>query len=173
MYKEKVKNEEFNQDETWENFSKAIAEFLVNYKKGLKERKHLSKEDLMDEAVLRMKELEFPAETIEQFKKEGKISYVMEGGRKYPMNECDQKQIKELSQKGFLVYAAVRQCTMFGKMTAYILVSNYAEDWVLEREKLQSNTLLSYVYNHDVPGYSEFGNIIVKRLPKGLLERVF
>lgn len=174
MYIEDVEYDGLNQEEAWEKLSKAIADFFVNYKEYLKKMpKHLSDTDLMDEAVLRMKELEFSAEDIDKFKKEGKISYVMEGGSKHPINALDQKQIQGLSKKGFLVYAAVRQLTMFGKMTAYILVSNHTEDWAFERENLQSNTLLSYVYNHDVPKFSELGNIVVKRLPKGLLERVF
>lgn len=131
MYKEKeIKYDSAIQNEALEKFSKAIADFLINYKKALKKvPTHLSKEELVDEAVWRMKALGLSIETIDKFIKEGKISYVMEKGSKFPLNELDQKQIKELDEKGFLVYAAVRQLTMFGRMTAYIVVSSHSGDW--------------------------------------------
>lgn len=153
---------------------KVIKDFLADYERSIGEMpSHPSKEDLMIEAVNRMKELGFTEETIEAFKEHGEISYVMEGNHTLPLDEVDRKQIKRLSDDGFLVYAAIRSTSMFGRMTSYVLVSNFSEDWFSERPNIRRNILLAYVYNHDDPFCSEIGNIRVARLSEGMLERVW
>ena len=57
-------------------------------------------------------------------------------------------------------------------MTSYIMVSRHKCDWVLERNSLaENNSVLAYVYNSDVPRFSETGMLLVRRLPEGMLDR--
>ena len=45
-------------------------------------------------------------------------------------------------------------------MDAYLFVSDYKdEEWEMDREDLKKGVVLSYVYNYDVPEFSEFGSI--------------
>lgn len=147
-------------------------EFAEDIKNIMAMYTYAQKEESLEEAVWRMKELGFMEETIEEFRKKGEIGYAMEEGSVFELDETDHRQIKELSEKGMLVYAVIRNNTMFGRVTSYVVVTSCIEDWNIERTNIFRNILSAYLYNYNVPDDSEFSNIVIERLPQGILERV-
>lgn len=155
------------------DMKKQVEDYLKRYKKALKSiPKHPSRKESLDEAARLMESLGFQPDTIREFRKNGGISYAMENGRRLPLSESDGIQIQKLEKQGNVVYAAIRNDTNFGRMTAYIIVSKYGEDWILERENSKRNYLLAYVYNHDLPCCSEMGIVEIKCLPDGIFDRI-
>lgn len=168
----KAKNAKISMNE-FNSMAKQFKNIMEGYKEDMKnipERPCV--EESLSEAVRRMEELGFQPDSIADFRKNGEISYIMEAGRCMPLSESDRSQIQKLKKQGLIVYAAIRNNTAFGRMTAYIVVAKYGEDWILERENLKRNRLMAYVYNHDVPFYSEMGSVNITRLSGGLLDRI-
>lgn len=132
-----------------------------------------TKEEAIAEAVRRMELLCFKPDEIASFKKNGKIRKIMENGQYVPIDETAQKHIRMLEEKGMLCYAAIRNETPYGRMTAYIIISGYKEEWPSEYENVKFCTLMSYVYNHDAPYLSEYGLISVTCLSNGILMRTY
>lgn len=165
-------NAESNMDE-FISMMKQFRNIMESYEKKMKDiPKHPSREESLSEAVQRMEKLGFQPDDIAEFRKNGEIRYVMEDGHCLPLSELDRSQIQKLKNQGFVVYAAIRNNTIFGRMTAYIVVAKYGEDWLLERENLNRNNLMAYVYNHDIPFCSEWGTINIKRLSGGIFDRI-
>lgn len=132
-----------------------------------------TKEEAIAEAVRRMELLCFNPNEIANFKKTGKIRKIMENGQYVPIDETAQKHIRTLEEKGTLCYAAIRNGSPYGKITSYIIISCYKEEWASEYENVKSGTLMSYVYNHDAPFLSEYGLVPVICLSNGTLMRTY
>lgn len=58
-----------------------------------------------------------------------------------------------------MVYHILHSYTEFGELLAILYVSQYKEEWKIDREDLKEGITFSYVYNIDCPEYSEFGSI--------------
>ena len=130
-------------------------------------------EEAMDEAIWRMGALGFLPEALNRFQECGKIDSVMEDGICIPLDAADQKRIQDIEDKfGCLVYATVRSRIKAGRVTNYIIVSSHKEDWSWDRIGIEQGTVPAYVYNYDVPAYSESGHIGIELLPGGMLRRV-
>lgn len=152
---------------------KDMRDYLESYKEQIKSMPvRPSRDESVAEAARRMEALGFLPKTIEEFRKHGKISCAMENGCPFPLEEPDRSQIQDLERKGFSVYAAIRNDTAWGRMTAYITVSNNGADWIAEREWMKQDILMAYVLNHDVPIFSEMGTITVRRLHGGMFDRI-
>lgn len=134
---------------------------------------HPSREESIAEAVGRMKTLGFSSYIIEDFKKSGTINQVMDDGYFYPLTKSDREHIQILEEKGYIVYAAISSHTLESFMTSYILVHNQSSKWIFEQNNLKYNALFAYVYNHDAPYDTEYGNIIFKHMPGGTLLRIY
>lgn len=125
------------------------------------ERMNISKEEKRLEAVARMKALGIFPETVEQFEAMGRVGISEPPfGAFYWAEGEDLERIRSFEeQHDALVYAVVRSFTVIGRMDAYLYVSDYAEEWDLDRDGLKGMEPLAYVYNHDMPDCSEFGCI--------------
>lgn len=130
----------------------------------------VSIENKKQEAIERMKALGIFPQTIKQFK-EGMVSYSEPPlGANYWLDE-DQKKIA----KGFeeehnvLVYFVIRSYTEFGKLDALLYVSDCEEEWEIDREDIKDGYALAYVYNYDMPFFSEIGGISVQNRFGGLV----
>jgi len=132
-----------------------------------------TKTEMVDEAVDRMKMLGLSEDAISEFRNSGRPSFGMENGQRFPLGDFEMEQIQKLEGNGErLVYAVIRNNSCYGRMINYIMVSRYKCDWGLERMNLtERNSVTAYVYNFDVPAYSEAGKIEVERLPGGILGR--
>lgn len=132
----------------------------------------ISKEEKKVEAIARMKALGIFPETVKQFEAADHVSISEPPfGAFYWAEGEDLKRIRDFEeQHDALVYAVVRSFTGIGKMDAYLYVSDYAEEWSLDRDNLKEMEPLVYVYNHDMPDCSEFGCIGIEvSIAAGLL----
>lgn len=121
------------------------------------------------EAINRMKTLGIFPQTIKQFKG-GQVSYSEPTGANYWADEDQERIIKEFEEKyNALVYFVIRSYTEFGKMDALLYVSDYSEEWDMDREDINDGYVMAYVYNYDVPDFSEFGSIGVQERFGGLV----
>ena len=130
----------------------------------------VSKENKMQEAMARMKTLGIFADTVKQFKR-GLVSYSEPPlGANYWLDE-EQKAIVKAFEEEYnaLVYFAIRSYTEFGKLDSFLYVSDHEEEWEMDREDIQDGYAVAYVYNYDVPEYSEIGSIAVRERFGGLV----
>lgn len=132
---------------------------------------NVPKEIKKAEAINRMKTLDIFNETIKQFEKEDLVSCSEPPlGANYWLDEEQQKLVKAFEEENnALVYFVVRSYTEFGKMDAFLYVSDYEEEWEMDNEDIKEGYVLSYVYNFDVPDFSEFGSIGVVNRFGGLI----
>lgn len=121
------------------------------------------------EAIQRMKVLGIFPQTIKQFKG-GQVSYSEPTGANYWISEEQKKIIKQFeSEYDALVYFVIRSYTEFGKLDALLYVSDYEKEWEMDREDISAGYAFAYVYNYDVPEFSELGSIGVKERFGGLI----
>lgn len=130
------------------------------------------------EAIARMKLLGIFPETIKQFEKEGKVSFSEPPLYAfYWANEEQQKVIKEFEKEhNALVYMGIRSYTTYGICDSYFYVSDYEEEWELDKESLtnkENPNQVVYVYNNDDPWCSELGSIGFEKTPAGSLKRTW
>ena len=117
------------------------------------------------EAIERMKMLGIFPQTIEQFRRSGLVSISEPPfGAFYWANDEEKKLIQQFeAEYNALVYVVVRSFTEFGKLDAYLYVSDYEEEWKVDRNDIEAHQPIAYVYNHDIPEFSEIGAIGVRR----------
>lgn len=127
------------------------------------------KEMQKKEAIERMKMLDIYPMTIEQFRKENKISYSINGANFHLENEL-KKMVSEWEEKtGNAVYFGILGSYEYGKCLSVLYVSKYIEEWEMEREYIKSNYPYAYVFNMSIPRFSEGGIIGVKKHSGGLV----
>lgn len=125
------------------------------------------------EAIERMKLLDIFPETIRQFKDEGRVSISMPPvGAFFWAEGEDLKRIQDFESKhNAVVYVVIRRYTTIGTLDSFLFVSDYEEEWHVDRDGLARQEALAYVYNHDDPICSELGYIGFKRtIAAGLLQ---
>lgn len=122
------------------------------------------------EAIERMKTLGIFPQTIKQFKG-GQVSYSEPPlGANYWLDEDQEKIVREFEEEhNALVYFVIRSYTELGKLDALLYVSDYEEEWEMDREDISEGYALAYVYNYDVPYFSEIGSIGVRERFGGLV----
>ena len=125
------------------------------------------------EALTRMKLLGLPERLIEDYKKHGKI-YLFAYNTGYP-KELSPERLAEVHEfervNNVLVYAVIRQETLFGILESLVIVSVYPEDWEEEKADInnRSGYLFTYTINRTYPSCSEYGSITYRRTKEGLV----
>ena len=132
---------------------------------------NVSRADKKKEAIKRMEVLDIFGETIRQFEEEGYISYSEPPmGTNYWLSDEQEKAVREFEKEyNALVYFVVRSYTNFGVLDTFLYVSDYEEEWEMDNGELKDGYLYAYVYNHDVPEYSEIGLVRVQPRFGGLV----
>ena len=135
----------------------------------------VSREKKKIEAVARMKKWGIFGETIKQFEKDDLVSE-----SRPPVGACfwlDAEQKKRVEQfereHNALVYHIIHSFTNIGELENYLYVSDYEEEWEMDREDLQHNQTCAYVYNCDAPDCSEIGCIGIMRTSAAGLLRIW
>ena len=123
------------------------------------------------EAIKRMEVLDIYSETIRQFEKEGLVSYSEPPlGTNYWLTEEQRKIARDFEEEhNALVYFAIRSYTSFCTLDSFLFVSKYEDEWVLDNNDIKNGYAYAYVYNYDVPEYSEIGLIGVQPRFGGLV----
>lgn len=132
-------------------------------------------EEKRTEAIERMKKFGLFPEAIKQFDKERLINISEPPfGALYWADGKDMKRIRDFEEReNAVVYHVVRTFSAIGMMDSYLFVSNYPEEWNIDRRDIKAGKTLAYVYNHDAPECSEMGYIGVKLTPADGLCRVW
>ena len=128
------------------------------------------------EAVERLKMLEIYPETIRQFEKENFVSISEPPfGAFYWAEGESLKLIKDFElEYNSLVYLVIRSYTKFGTLDNYLFVSDYKdEEWEMDRNDLKEGRTLAYVYNYDIPEFSEMGTIGIEPTIAAGLKRIW
>lgn len=130
------------------------------------------------EAVRRLKALGYFEPSIRDFEKHGYVA-VNEppfGAHFYTVyGEYDkvEKAIKGVEERyDCLVYAVLHTFANFGELYEFLVVEDYEEDWEMFVADANGGYVFAWVENVDVPMYSEFGSVVVKRTPAGGLQRI-
>ena len=130
----------------------------------------VSKENKKKEALQRMKALGIYSESIKQFER-GMVSYSEPPmGANYWLDDEQNAIIKKFEEEyNALVYFGIRSYTEFGKLDSFLYISDDEEEWFMDNADIQEGYAVAYVYNHDVPEYSEIGSIAVRERFGGLV----
>jgi hypothetical protein len=136
---------------------------------------NISKEEKKIEAIARMKLLGIYSPTVEQFEKENLLSE-----SRPPFGACfwvEGEQLERIhkfeKENNALVYFVIHSYTNFGEMESYLFVSDYIEEWDMDKEDMKYGQQFAYVYNHDMPDCSEFGSIGFKLTVAAGLKRIW
>lgn len=131
----------------------------------------ISKENKKAEAINRMKMLGLSKSCIKAFQDRDEVQLSETNGEltELSKNEELRTYIENLEKTDkILIYHVLHTNTPFGEMYSFLLVSDYGEEWESDRRNVKNNRLLSYVWNKDVPEYSEYGYIVVTQRSGGL-----
>jgi hypothetical protein len=131
----------------------------------------VSRVDKKKEAIKRMEVLDIFGETIRQFEKDCLISYSEPPmGTNFWLDDEQLKAVRKFEEEyNSVVYFGVRAYTEFGTLDAFLYVSDYEEEWEMDNGELKDGYVYAYVYNHDVPEFSEIGLIRVQPRFGGLV----
>ena len=130
----------------------------------------ITREEMIQEAVYRMKLINIIPEVIRQFTESTRINMSEPPmAALYWANREDRKRIKDLEEENdILIYMGIRSHTP-GKMDSFLYVSQFKEDWKTQKSLLKKGIVGAYVYNHSDPICSEFGDIGIKTVNGSLL----
>ena len=128
------------------------------------------------EAVFRMQQLGIMPECIEAFEN-GKLWESETNSIPGAMYELDGKEkalVRKFEQEyNALVYHVIHTlCNIRNdnhEMYSMLYVSNYPEEWEMDREMLKDNIAYAYVYNATDPDLSEIGSIAIQPVNGGLV----
>lgn len=122
---------------------------------------NISREEKKIEAITRMKAWGIYAPIIKQFEKEDLVSESAPPlGACFWLNEEQLARVREFEEKNnALVYHVIHSYTNIGEMESYLYVSDYPEEWEMDRQDIGEGSQLVYVVNKDAPDCSEFGSI--------------
>lgn len=131
-----------------------------------------TKEQMKQEALVRMKLLKLHPNVIKEFKEEDKLNYSMgiHGILYWATDEM--KQIVESFEKktGYTVYHLIdNNNEEIGRMLTLLYVSTEMEEWIYDRWDIQHGCLLAYVENMTYPDCSEFGSVGVRPANGGVV----
>ena len=128
--------------------------------------------DQKKEAMLRMNLLNLPDTVKSAFEAEKKI-YVSDAGALKLATQHQMEEIQAFEREyESTVYHAIRSMTSFGEMLSLLFVSDYDEEWEMDRECLSEKFPFVQVINEDNPCCSEMGDIQIDQLPNGSLIRI-
>lgn len=136
---------------------------------------NVTREAKKAEAVERMKALGIFGPTISQFEKSDLISQSLP-----PVGACfwiegeQLQRVREFeNENNALVYFVIHSYTNIGEMESYLFVSDYPDDWPLDRRDIKENMPLAQAYNADAPWCSEMGHIGIELTPAAGLRRTW
>ncbi|MDT2525100.1 hypothetical protein P7D73_21975 [Enterococcus raffinosus] len=140
----------------------------------------MDKSELKIEAIERMKALGIYMSAVNLFEKYNIVSVCphLSYGANIPTdsNEKLKEVISNIEDKtgGLVYYILETPYQDFNgsnesmEMFSFFFVPKNKNEWELDREDLQSNTQLIYGYNAMYPDFSEFGEIMFKKINGGL-----
>ena len=115
------------------------------------------------EALKRMELLKLHENVIDDFKEIALLNQSELGGILYWVEGEMEKKIREWEEKtGNLVYHVIHDYTEFGELLSLLYVSQYEDEWEMERDDLVDGCPLAYVMNLTDDWCSEYGSIGIR-----------
>ena len=134
------------------------------------EERIATREEMIEEAVSRMKVLSLHNNTITEFVEEGILNKSESVGILYFLNEEELEVVKELEQEyNGIVYHCIYVETDFGRLLSMLYVSADKRDWEEDREDLKQNYVYAATRNLSDRHILDFGCIGIKRNMGGLI----
>lgn len=132
----------------------------------------MTRKEMKKEAIERMKQLEILPTAINEFVKEDKLNFSLDGIL-FWLDDEKKQLVKEFEeQTGGLVYHVIWGTYLLDgekvTMTSLLYVSEHEEEWELEREDLKENSPIAYVINNEW-NEKDLGTIEVKPAFGGVL----
>ena len=129
----------------------------------------ITEDDMLNEAIIRMKMLRLHPNTIEDLKM-GLVHVSDPMGILYWANEEQEKIIRKFeAESGYLVYHALLTPTNFGMCLSLLFISKYNSEWQFERMNMEYNRAVAMVINLDDASCSECGIIGIKSWVGGVI----
>lgn len=129
----------------------------------------MSREQKREEAIKRLQALGVMKNVVNDFK-EGVVNVSENGGFLYWVNDEQKKIIQEFEEKNnAVVYHIIHGQTNIGELLNILYVSDWHEEWEMDRDDLRNGQALAYVKNLTMPDCSEFGSIGVAESIGGLV----
>lgn len=130
----------------------------------------MTREEKKAEAIKRMEMLKLHENAIKEFRDEDKLNVSESIGYLYWATEAQMKTVKEFEENhNAVVYHLIRSRMNGEEHIAYLYVSDYSEEWEMDRADIEQGYPLAYVQNLDADWYSEFGSIGIRPNVGGLL----
>lgn len=118
----------------------------------------VSRSEMKEEAVRRMKSLSMLSDTIDKFKN-GKLQ-MSENGILFDLPDDILKEVKQHEdQFDEVIYHVIHSFSNIGETYECIFVSRYMDDWKWETDMMKKNIVYAYVINKTRPDCSEAGSI--------------
>lgn len=124
-------------------------------------------EDKKKEAIERMKLWEIPISIIKDFSDKGTIfgntSLIGDISMTKCLGRVKEEQLQRIKkfekEHNALVYFVIHNYAEFGELENYLYVSDYNDEWSIDREDIEKSQQLAYVHNCTDTELSEFGCI--------------
>ena len=133
---------------------------------------NVSREIKKEEAIKRMEALGLFVPCIKAFKDmdEVQLSEPTGGLYEFSSNKELTAKVQEFEKENnALVYHVIHTPTMEMDMYNFLYVSDYDEEWDMDRDDINNGYVLAYVWNTTVDYFSEFGSIAVQDRFGGLV----
>lgn len=131
------------------------------------------KEKMKQEAIERMEMLGISPTAIKIFEEDGEVGLSVSPA--FPICEITpeyKKLIDKWEEKtGSMAYHAIYNGAAVGALLSILFVSSDEEEWELDKRDMEAGYPMGYVFNLDIPEFSEYGSISVKNVD-GILERI-
>lgn len=120
-----------------------------------------TKEEMKQEALLRMDILKLDSRLKEQFDKENRLYYSAHGqGVLCLLTTEIQEAVRAFETLyGYLVYHVIDDVTAVGRMLTLLYVCPEKGEWSRDRKDIAEGYPLAYVVNLDCEAFSEFGSV--------------
>ncbi len=130
----------------------------------------MTREEQKQEALKRMKLLNFHPAVIDEFVQQDKLNLSEFGGFLYWLDESQQRAVEEFEREyNALVYHVIHSFAEFGELLTFLYVSSYPEEWDMDMHSLQSGMPIAYVKNLSQDCFSEFGSVGIRPNIGGLI----
>ena len=129
------------------------------------------REEMIKEAIKRMKLLKLHPNVINEFKEEQRLNKSdLNKGILYWLNEEEQEMIEKLEKKyKFMTYHIIHSYSNLGETYEILFIKDNKEEWKAEKEDLKNGYAMARVEVINCPINSEFGYIGVKSVNGGVV----
>lgn len=129
------------------------------------------REEMIQEAIKRMKLLKLHQNVIKEFKEEQRLNKSdLNKGILYWLNEEEQEMIEKLEKKyKFMTYHIIHSYSNLGETYEILFIKDNKEEWKAEMEDLKNGYAMARVEVINCPINSEFGYIGVKSINGGVV----